>query len=81
MNKLEIWALNNPDKVVVAIGIETDKEKYFESIKKYKNILFYTDFRGFDSIPVKQYAIQATPTFYLIDENKLIIKSYDYYPF
>lgn len=81
MKKLDNWAINNKDKAVIAIGIETEKEKYFESIKKYKNIQFYTDFKGFESIPVKEYAVNATPTFYLIDENKLIIKSYDYYPF
>lgn len=81
MKKSDNWAINNPDKVVVAIGIETDRENYFETIKQYKNILFYTDFKGFNSIPVKEYAILATPTIYLIDENKLIKKSFDYFPY
>lgn len=81
MEKLDNYALNNKNKIVLAIGIETEKENYFETIKNYKNILFYSDFNGFNSMPVNEYGINATPTFFLIDENKLIIKRYEYYPF
>ena len=48
---------------------------------KYDALIPYVDFKGFNSIPVNEYSINATPTFYLIDENKLIIKSYDSFPF
>lgn len=81
LKKIDSWASENIGKVVIAIGIETNKEMYYNTIKNYKNLMHYSDFNGFNSKVVNDYEINATPTFYIIDENKLIIKKYDYYPF
>ena len=81
MPKINEWAKGKKDVIVLAISLDTDKYKYYETIKKYDSLMPYADFKGWESSIVKDYYVYATPTFYLLDKNKIIIKKYDSFPF
>ncbi|MDI9311082.1 MAG: TlpA disulfide reductase family protein [Limnohabitans sp.] len=77
MPKLDQLAKDDKNITVVAIGIEWNQQPYAEEIKKYKNIWHYTDFKGWQSKVAVDYGIQATPTFYLLDQSKNMISKSD----
>lgn len=81
MTKADEWAVNNNNKVVLAIGIEHYKDNYLRKIKNYKNIWHYSDFRGFESFLLKDFMIESTPTFFIIDEKKRIVNVLNTFPF
>ena len=71
---------NKKDVQVLAIGLETEKsrigwidEKYY-----YENFIHILGKNKYDNKYVKDYGVNATPSFFLMDENKTIIsKPYD----
>jgi len=80
MKKANEWASKDNDRVVLAIGIEHNKEQYLNKIKEYKNIWHYSDFKGFESHLINDFKIDSTPTFFLLDENKYILNVLNVFP-
>jgi len=59
---------------IYAVSADTDKSKWLEAIKKNKMTwINVCDFKGFESSTIENYNAYSTPTFYLLDSNKIIL--------
>lgn len=81
MKKADEWANTAKNKLVVAVGIEYNKDQYLDKIKRFKNIWHYSDFKGFESSLLNDFKVEVTPTLFIIDENKRIINVLNRFPF
>ena len=70
----------NPEISMVAISVKGDVKKIRSLVKRYKvNSYFYYDGLEWNSPHVNDYAVTATPSFYVLDKNKNIIyKPFDF---
>lgn len=70
----------NPDFTMVAVSVKGDLKKIKNIVKKNKvNGYFYHDGLEWNSPHVNNYAVTATPSFYLLDKDKKIIfKPFDF---
>lgn len=57
---------------VIAYGLEDDHKKWSEEIKNYPNFTHVIGLDKWDNPMVKTYGIGATPTYFLLDNNKII---------
>lgn len=78
LKQIENWRLVHPDKIltVVAISLDTDYDKWYQTVST-NNLwewLHYSELKGWDGEIHKLYNVYATPTFYMLDENKKIIE-------
>lgn len=63
---------------VVTIGIEDDAENWKKEIKNYPNFIHVLGLEKWNNFIVKAYNINATPSYILLDKDKIIIaKPYD----
>ena len=61
----------NPEFSLVAVSVKGDLKKIKSYVKKCKvNSYFYHDGMEWNSPHVDNYAVTATPTFYILDKNK-----------
>lgn len=67
--------MTSKDIGVLAISADTDPEEYQSMIEGF-DWLNYCDFKKWNSKPFKDYAVYATPTFYVIDRNMKIYGKY-----
>ena len=74
--KLQDWAKNHADTLVLAVSLDTDYAAYQESIKKFPNFLHYCDLQKWDGEIAKSYCIMATPTLFLLDSDRKIVNKY-----
>ncbi len=59
---------------IIAVSLDQDKNQFTnEIIKGQYNWINYTSFEGWDDALTKLYAVYATPTMFLLDNNKKII--------
>lgn len=59
---------------VVFVSLDTDKDAFFNFIKTFP-FISYCDYEKWDSLPVGDYHVFATPTMYLLDNsNKILMK-------
>ena len=67
------WQQNNRNVEVVYMSIDTDKDLF---AKTYWSTPWptYCDYRGWEGKAAKDFAIYATPTYFLLDKNLKIIK-------
>ena len=65
---------------MVAVSVKGDLKKIKNYVKKYKvNSYYYYDGLEWNSPHVNDYAVTATPSFYVLDKNKNIIcKPFDF---
>ena len=77
---LKTFLEENPDFTLVAVSVKGDLKKIKSLVKKNKvNSYFYHDGMEWDSPHVYNYAVTATPSFYLLDKNKnIIFKPYNF---
>ena len=70
----------NPDFSMVAVSVKGDLKKIKNIVKKNKiSGYFYHDGLEWDCPYVDDYAVTATPSFYLLDnENKIVFKPFDF---
>ena len=63
------------DFEIVSIGVETRKERWIAAIEKDGLVWpnHFSDFKRFDSEPVRLYGVKEIPTKYLIDKDGMII--------
>lgn len=65
---------NQPDIQVVAVGLEEDLEQWESERQKYPEFVHAIQLNKWDGELVKAYNIKSTPTFFLLDANKVIIE-------
>lgn len=70
---------NKTEIQVIAIGIEDDEVQWQQEAAKYPNFIHKVELNKWQSDLVKAYNIQSTPTYFLLDANKIITeKPYDF---
>ncbi|WP_047548378.1 TlpA family protein disulfide reductase [Psychroserpens sp. Hel_I_66] len=66
------------DLTVIAIGLEDDAENWQKAIEAYPDFIHVLGLEKWDNPLASTYAIEATPSFFLLDKDKTIIaKPYD----
>ena len=80
LKELKSFLDNNPDFSLVAVSVKGDLRKIKNIIKKNKiDGFFYHDGLEWDCPYVSDYAVTATPSFFLLDKNKKIVyKPFDF---
>ena len=80
LGELKSFLDENPDFSMVAVSVKGDLKKIKNIVKKNKiSGYFYHDGLEWDSPYVDDYAVTATPSFYLLDnENKIVFKPFDF---
>lgn len=68
-----------PDNIkIIAIGLEEDTENWKKEIVNYPNFTHILGLEKWENPIAKDYNVVATPTFFLLNKNKIIIaKPYD----
>lgn len=74
--KLQDWAKNNPDTLVLAISLDTDYNAFQEAIKQFPNLLHYCDLQKWEGKITSDYYVVATPTFFVLDKDRKIRGKY-----
>jgi thiol-disulfide isomerase/thioredoxin len=70
---------SKPNLKVVAFGLEKDHVKWTEEIKNYPNFTHVIGLGKWGNPTVQTYGIAATPTYFLLNKEKVIIaKPYEY---
>lgn len=77
---LKLFLDENPDFSLVAVSVKGDLKKIKNIVKKNKvEGFFYHDGLEWNSPYVDDYAVTATPSFYLLDsEKKILFKPFDF---
>ena len=65
--------LKNKEVEVVAISLDRNRQAYLSSAGSHE-WYSYCDFKEWRSQPVIDYFVFATPSYYLLDENNVILK-------
>ncbi len=73
MPGLNQWATRHPGIKVLAVSLDSDSSLYNKSIEGYNALQHYCDFKKWESQPVKNYFILATPTFVVLDGERKIV--------
>jgi thiol-disulfide isomerase/thioredoxin len=76
MPGLNEFALKNPGIKVLAVSLDEDQIAFLQFSKEYNNMLHFCDFKKWNSDPVVKYNIVATPSFFLLDNERRIIDKY-----
>ncbi|MCF2218774.1 AhpC/TSA family protein [Chryseobacterium sp. PS-8] len=76
MPKLNEWAKQHPNTTVLAISLDEDATAYKNAIRNYPNMVHSCDFKKWESKPIQEYYIVATPTFIMLDKDKKIVGKY-----
>lgn len=68
----------NPDNTsqleIIAVSIDTEAENWKQAVSDHQfNWINIAELKGWDGPIVEEYGIAATPTFFVLDENKKII--------
>lgn len=80
LKHLESFLNENNNFSMIAVSVKGDLKKIKNLAKKFKaEAFFYHDGLEWDSPAVNDYAVVATPSFFILDKNKKIIyKPFDY---
>lgn len=80
LKKLELFLNDNKNFSMIAVSVKGDLKKIKNLAKKYKaEAYFYHDGLEWNCPFVNDYAVTATPSFYLLDKDKKIIfKPFDF---
>ena len=62
-----------PDVAVIAYGLEESVRNWKKTITNFPNFIHTYDLGKWDSPVVKDYAVHATPSFYILDKDKTIL--------
>jgi thiol-disulfide isomerase/thioredoxin len=69
----------HPNIKVVAFGLENDDKDWSKEIEKYPDFIHVLGLGKWNNPTVQTYGIAATPTYFLLDKDKIInAKPYDY---
>jgi len=68
-----------PNLKVIAFGLEDDKKDWEKEIQNYPDFIHTIGLGKWDNSIVLKYGIAATPTYFILNKNKVITaKPYDY---
>jgi len=73
---LENYTESNKELKVLAISLDSNRSEFDKAKSQYPAMIHYSDLKAWDSPIAKDYNINATPTFYLLDSEKKIIDKY-----
>lgn len=73
MPKLNSTIAAHPGIRVLAVSLDEDSAAYDQAKAPLGNMLHYCDYRKWNSRPVADYHIMATPTFFVLDRERRII--------
>lgn len=76
MPKLKEEMSKYPNVKVLAISLDDNPTAYLEAVKGYESMFQYCDYGKWDSKPVKDYHVVATPTFFLLDKQRIIVNKF-----
>jgi thiol-disulfide isomerase/thioredoxin len=77
--KIKELIATKPSLKVIAYGLENDNIKWSEEIKNYPDFTHVIGLGKWDNQMVQTYGIAATPTYFLLNKEKIIIsKPYEY---
>lgn len=77
--KIKELIANQPSLKVVAFGLEDDDKNWKKEIENYPDFIHVIGLGKWNNPTVKTYGIAATPTYYLLNKEKVIIaKPYEY---
>ena len=77
--KVKELIATKPNLKVIAYGLEDDNIKWSEEIKNYPDFTHVIGLGKWDNQVVQTYGIAATPTYFLLNKEKIIIaKPYEY---
>lgn len=76
MPKLQLWAKEHPETLVLAISLDEDYTAFQNAIKDFPDMLHYCDLQKWNGEIVKNYFVTATPTFIMLDEERKITNKY-----
>ena len=77
--KVKELIANKPNLKVIAYGLEDDNIKWSEEVKNYPDFTHVIGLGKWDNQMVQTYGIAATPTYFLLNKEKIIIaKPYEY---
>ena len=76
MPELNEFALNNSDIKVLAVSLDEEEKSFMQARMEFNNMIHFCDFKKWNSYPVVNYNILATPTFFLLDKERRIIDKY-----
>jgi len=61
---------------VLAVSLDNNGQEYYAEMNKLNHMQHFCDYLKWDSKPVKDYHIVATPTFFMLDKDRFIIGKY-----
>jgi len=77
--KVKELVANKTNLKIVAFGLEEDNIKWSEEIKNYPNFIHVIGLGKWDNPIVKTYGVAATPAYFLLNTEKVIVaKPYEY---
>jgi thiol-disulfide isomerase/thioredoxin len=76
MPKVDTAMAGHPGIQLLAVSLDEDPKAYREAAGKLGNMLHLCDYRKWQSQPVEDYHIVATPTFFMLDKDRKIIGKY-----
>ncbi len=71
--KIKALAAKKPNLKVVAFGLEKEAESWDKAIKDYPNFTHVIGLKKWENPIVNTYGITGTPTYFILDENKIIV--------
>lgn len=76
MPKVNKWAGNQKDILVIAVSLDIDSAGYQKTIEKFPKLIHSCDFKGWNTGAATKYFVVATPSFFLLDDKKIIVGKY-----
>ncbi len=77
MPKLQAWAKEHPESLVLAISLDEDYTAFQNAIKDFSDMLHYCDLQKWNGEIVNNYFIAATPTVFELDKNRKLVQKYN----
>jgi thiol-disulfide isomerase/thioredoxin len=76
MPRLQKWAKEHPEKLVLAISLDEDYTAFQNAIKDFPDMMHYCDLQKWNGDIVKNYFVAATPSFFVLDKERNILGKY-----
>jgi len=57
---------------VIAVSVDEDREAYTRTIAEYPEFRHYCDFKSWQTAPARDYHVNATPSFFLLDKDRIL---------
>ena len=77
MPRLNAEMGKHSNKKVLAVSLDEDPTAYRQAAGKLNNLLHLCDYGKWNSKPVADYHVMATPTFFVLDKERKIVGKYD----